>query len=252
MTIANTYRFFVDPELLSTDTVRISDNDLIHQLGRVLRLGAGDRILLLDGRGIACTVEIEQIGRQDMQGRVLERRQAGGEPPFPIALYLALLRPERFEWAIQKAVELGATAIVPVQCERSLNADRADAKKLQRWRRIMREAAEQSCRGRLPELHAPIDFASACEHAQQAALPLLLWEGQAVPLATVLRDPGRAPPETCAVISGPEGGISPPELTAAEARGIIPVSLGSRILRAETAPLAAFAALLYEFEQRRS
>jgi 16S rRNA (uracil1498-N3)-methyltransferase len=153
------------------------------------------------------------------------------------------LRGERFEWVLQKSTELGVRRIVPVQFKRSLAGDRADAKKLDRWRRIIREAAEQSCRARLPELSAPVDFLAACDEAMRASA-FLLWEGEAVALRSIL------PPQIdrIAIISGPEGGIDLDELTAAHERGIISVSLGPRILRAETAPIAALAAISCTYE----
>lgn len=240
----NTYRFFVPPESFSGDHVRVDDADLARQIARVLRLGPGDRVLLLDGLGAAYAVELTELGREALAGRVI-RREPAGEPALDLSLYLALLRPERFEWAIQKGTELGVRRFVPVQFARSLPADRTDAKKIARWRRIIREAAEQSCRGRLPELGEPIDFAAACAAAAAADLALILWEGQAPPLRELLRRPG-PPPASIAVLSGPEGGIAEQELTAASTRGIMPVSLGPQILRAETAPIAAAAAISYE------
>jgi 16S rRNA (uracil1498-N3)-methyltransferase len=243
----NTYRFFVQPSAFSGDAVLVADADLARQLGRVLRLGPGDRVLLLDGLGEACEVELRELGRDMVAGRVLRRAPAAGEPPYALTLYLALLRPERFEWALQKAVELGAARIVPVQFARSLATERADERRLERWRRIVREAAEQACRGRLPVVEPPVAFAAACAAAGQAELPLLLWEGEAPPLRELLRRAGPAP-ASVAILSGPEGGIAPEELTAAAERGIMAASLGPRTLRAETAPIAAAAALCYEFD----
>lgn len=246
MDLPNTRRFFVEPAALRADEVALADRGLAHQLARVLRLGPGERVLLLDGLGLACEVELTALGRDEVVGRVLRRLPAGGEPPVNLAVYLALMRPERFEWALQKCVELGARRIVPVQFARSLPADRADARKLERWQRIVREAAEQSCRGVLPALAAPLAFAAACEEAARADLAVLLWEGE----APHLRDPLRHGPlpASIALLSGPEGGIASEELTAAHGHGILPVSLGPRILRAETAPVAATAAIMYELE----
>lgn len=246
----NTYRFFVPPERLAEDAPRLDDPELAHQLGRVLRLGPGDRVLLLDGLGAAAELTIEEIGRGHVAGRIERRYQAGGEPPAEISLFLALLRPERFEWALQKAVELGVRRVVPVRFARSLPADRADEKKLLRWRRIAREAAEQSCRGLLPAVEPPIAFDAACAQAAAAGLSLILWEGEAPHLNSALRNSAPEPrPSAISLLSGPEGGITAEELTAARGHGIIPVSLGPRILRAETAPLAALAAIVYELEQ---
>ncbi|MBX0326501.1 16S rRNA (uracil(1498)-N(3))-methyltransferase [Oscillochloris sp. ZM17-4] len=243
----NTYRFFVPPASFSGDTVRLGDADLARQLARVLRLGPGDRVLLLDGLGDAYEVELTDLGRDLVAGRVLGRERAA-EPAIDLTLYLAMIRPERFEWALQKGTELGARRFVPVQFARSLTADRADGRKAERWRRIIREAAEQSCRGRIPELAEPLSFSAACTAAATTNLPLILWEGQAPPLRDLLRRPG-PPPDSVAILSGPEGGVAPEELTAASERGIMPASLGSQILRAETAPIAAAAALCYEFDR---
>lgn len=241
----NTYRFFVPPESFSGDTVRVADPDLARQLARVLRLGVGDRVLLLDGLGAACAVELTELGRELVAGRVVERTRAL-DPSLDLSLYVALLRAERFEWVLQKGTELGVRRFVPVQFARALPADRVDGRKAERWRRIIREAAEQSCRGRLPELAEPLSFAAACALAATADLGLILWEGQAPPLRELLRRPG-PPPRSVAILSGPEGGIAAEELTAADQRGIMPASLGSQILRAETAPIVAAAVLGYEF-----
>lgn len=244
--LANTYRFFVSPAALGDDHVRLADADLARQLGRVLRLRPGDRVLLLDGVGMQYEVALTEIGREHVAGDVIQRGPAGGEPNLALTIYLALLRAERFEWAIQKCVELGAARIVPVRFARSLPNERADERKLERWQRIAREAAEQSCRGRLPAIAAPLDFAAACAEAASADMRLILWEREAPPMPTVLRS--APPPGSIALFSGPEGGITEAELTSADAHGIMRVSLGSRILRAETAPIAAAAAIFYQYD----
>ncbi|NNJ12236.1 16S rRNA (uracil(1498)-N(3))-methyltransferase [Chloroflexales bacterium ZM16-3] len=243
----NTYRFFIPPESFRGDAVRVVDADMARQLSRVLRLGPGDRVLLLDGLGDVCEVEIAELSRDLVAGRVL-RRDLAGEPALTLTIYLAMIRPERFEWVLQKGTELGVRRFVPVQFARSQAADRADGRKAERWRKIIREAAEQSCRGRLPELGDPISFADACAAALSANIAMILWEGTAPPLRDLLRRPG-PPPDSIAILSGPEGGITDDELTAAREHGIMPVSLGSRILRAETAPIAAAAAISYELDR---
>ena len=253
MNLPNTRRFFVPPEILAADDLLIADSELAHQLGRVLRLGPGDHVLLLDGLGQVCEVELASLSREQVRGQVISRGPASGEPQLQLTLYLALLRAERFEWALQKGTELGVSRFVPVQFARSLPTDRADDKKLVRWRKIIREAAEQACRGRLPQIDPPLSFTAACTQAASADLPLILWEGEAPLLRTVLRRQPLALSAQrsalrVALLSGPEGGIATDELTAASDRGIMPVSLGPRILRAETAPLAAAAALFYELE----
>lgn len=238
------------PEALRSDEIRLADRGLAHQLARVLRLGPGDRVLLLDGLGAACEVELLALARDEVRGRVIARGPASGEPAVALAVYLPLIRPERFEWALQKCVELGASRLVPVAFARSLPADRADARRLERWRRIVREAAEQACRGRLPDVAEPAPFAAACAQAAAADLALMLWEREAPPLSAILRERAAAGPPVAslALLSGPEGGVADEELTAARARGIIPASLGPRILRAETAPVAAAAIAIAALE----
>src|SRR5262249_6601616 len=119
---------------------------------------------------------------------------AGGEPRTKLTLYVALLRPERFEWVLQKGTELGVSAFVPVICERSTiaDADELSERKVERWRRIVREAAEQSLGGKLPRLSPALFFPAACDQAARRGQALLLWEGAGVPsLRKVLRESAR-------------------------------------------------------------
>ncbi|WP_129675664.1 16S rRNA (uracil(1498)-N(3))-methyltransferase [Candidatus Chloroploca sp. Khr17] len=251
----NTFRFFVEPATVHSDLVRLEDPALAHQLSRVLRLNPGDQILLLDGLGTAYTLELTALSRKEVVGHILAHEQATGEPDLHLTIYLPLIRAERFEWALQKCVELGASRFVPVLCTRSLASERADQRKHERWQRIVREAAEQACRGVLPIIEPPQTFASACTQVHQVSLALLLAEFDGMPLLrtilrTYLTTTNSPSPTSLALFSGPEGGLTPDELTTAVDHGIMPVSLGPRILRAETAPVAATAALLYELDNR--
>ncbi len=245
---SNTYRFFVPPEALAGGRFALEDADLAHQLGVVLRLRPGDRVLLLDSQGWQYTVRLEELTRRAVAGAVEEHTPAGGEPRAALTLYPALIRAERFEWLLQKGTELGTAAFVPLVCARSAAGDSdGAARKRERWGRIVREAAEQSRRGRLPDLGAPLPFTAACAHAAGHDLALLLWEGDgAEPLRRVLRARADTPPQRIALLSGPEGGLTDEERATAQAHGIVAVTLGPRTLRAETAPLAAAAMTLYE------
>jgi 16S rRNA (uracil1498-N3)-methyltransferase len=251
--IPNTHRFFIPPHAIADERVTLHDEALAHQLGRVLRLRPEQRVLMLDGLGTAYVVRLTALERQQVSGIIEQRAPASGEPAVSITLYAGLIRAERFEWILQKGTELGVCRFVPVQCSRSQQAERLNERKLARWQRIVQEAAEQACRGRLPELAAPLAFEDACAQAASSHRALLLWEGSThadapTPLLRdVLRQPGPPPAGTSlALLSGPEGGITPQELTTATGHGMIPVSLGPRILRAETAPIAAAAAIFYE------
>jgi len=244
---SNTYRFFVAPTAIRGRDVHIDDGALLHQLGNVLRLQPADRVLLLDDTGSEYTVVIRSIGRQEVTGHVEACVPARGEPRLQLALYVALLKGDRFELVLQKGTEIGASRFVPLITARSL-ADQATgttAARRERWERIIRESAEQSGRGRLPVLEAPQPFRQACVEATGEARTMLLWEGQdAQSLADALAA-GHDDPRPLALFSGPEGGWTEDEVAAAIGYNMIPVSLGPRILRAETAPIAAAAAIFF-------
>ena len=247
-TNSNTYRFFVPPTSFRGDAVAVDDPDLARQIAVVLRLAAGDRVVLLDGLGTQYTVALTEIGKGRVRGQIEQQETAGGEPRLSLILYVGLLRAERFEWLLQKGTELGVVAFVPVLCERSVSDGAVGAAKLARWQRIIREAAEQCRRGRVPQLELPIGFDQACTHATAHGPTLLLWEGQgAQSISSALQALPAVPPTILSLISGPEGGLTEAERSQAHAHAIIPVTLGPRTLRAETAPLAAAAVALYEF-----
>jgi 16S rRNA (uracil1498-N3)-methyltransferase len=248
--IPNTRRFFVAPELLSDTTVIFSDRELVHQLQRVLRLRVGDRILLLDGAGLQAEATISELARERVCALLDERTAACGELPVTIDVYAALIRPERFEWLLQKAVELGAAAVIPLVTAHTAATDAPSAQRMQRWQRILREAAEQSCRGRLPQLRPAELFSTAAATAAATYdLAVVLDQAAARPLTRIAAMVPHA--RRIAVFSGPEGGLAPAELQQAEQHGMMPATLGQRVLRAETAPLAALALLsqLYDQEQ---
>lgn len=245
--LSNTYRFFVAPTAIHGRDVQISDPALAHQLGNVLRLQPGDRIVVLDDTGWEYTVVLDTVGRHGASGQIEERMVSPGEPTLRLTLYVALLKADRFELVLQKGTELGVDRFVPLLTTRSIadQAAAASAAKRERWERIIREAAEQSRRGRLPVLAAPQPFAQACRKATADARTLLLWEGgDATGLTTALAT-GAHETRPCAIFSGPEGGWTEDEVATALGYNMILVTLGPRILRAETAPIAAAAAIFY-------
>jgi 16S rRNA (uracil1498-N3)-methyltransferase len=267
---SNTYRFFVDSGAIHGRDVLLEDGELAHQIGTVLRLRPGEKITLLDNSGWQHVVALHTVERGRVAGTVERKELAGGEPRTKLTLYVALMRPERFEWVLQKGTELGVSSFVPLICERSTiaDADELSANKLERWNRIMREAAEQSRRGKLPRLAPALFLPAACDQAAQRGTALLLWEGGGVrSLRSVLQhNMGQADPDlqhlprslsaplplapahpfSVALFSGPEGGFSASEFETALRYDMIAVTLGPRTLRAETAPIVATAAILYE------
>ncbi len=235
------HHFFVDPSLpLEAETALTLPVALAHQVGHVLRLRPGAHIVLLDNSGWESEVELTAFDRTAIQGRVVVRRPARDNAGPAVTLYACLLKGEKFEWLLQKATELGVAAVVPVISERTV----AGGTKPDRWERIVREAAEQSRRGRLPALHVPQSWATAVAGAAGNDLALVPWE-EADPTTSPAPTLARARQAArVALLIGPEGGLTATEVEGAAAAGVLPISLGPRILRAETAALAALALLL--------
>ncbi len=240
------HRFFVAPEQIAHQVVRF-DDDQARQMRRVLRLRPGDRVLALDGLGRQYEVTLDEVTHAGAVGRAAPATEATGEPAVRLTLYQSLLRREKFEWVLQKGTEIGVAAFVPVITRRSLVRDAEDVtpEKLNRWRRIIKEAAEQSGRGKLPSLAAPIDFAAAEPQVRATGIALIAWEGEFRRLIRSVLD-GREAVRDVTLFIGPEGGYEPDEIRAAESWGAVPVSLGRRILRTETAAVVGAALVLHE------
>ncbi|MBP6015781.1 MAG: 16S rRNA (uracil(1498)-N(3))-methyltransferase [Candidatus Promineofilum sp.] len=240
------HRFFVSPEQIVHRVVRF-DDDQARQMRRVLRLRPGDRVLALDGLGRQYEVTLSEVSHAGAMGDAAPATEATGEPAVRVTLYQSLLRREKFEWVLQKGTEIGVAAFVPVITRRSLVRDVEDVtpEKLNRWRRIIKEAAEQSGRGRLPSLSVPLGFAATEPGVRAAGITLIAWEGEFRRLIRGVLG-GREAVADVTLFIGPEGGYEPDEIRAAESWGAVPVSLGRRILRTETAAVVGAALVLHE------
>jgi len=237
------HRFFISSKSIKQDRVSLTDEP-VHQIIHVLRLKPKDHIILLDNSGWEYEVEIDQMSPGLIQGRVIGKGLGATEPKVKVILYQALLKAEKFEFVLQKGVELGVSAFIPFVSERCV-VRRPGENKLARWEKIIQEAAEQSRRAVLPALHPVVAFREACDSVHGASL--LLWEEEkSLSLSRIIKEPLFRASPTFNVFVGPEGGFPPSEVAYAESCGIVPVSLGHRILRAETAGLAVVAAFLYE------
>jgi 16S rRNA (uracil1498-N3)-methyltransferase len=237
------HRFFIPKDWIQQDSVTITGGPL-HQIGYVLRLKPLDRIIVLDNSGWEFEVEIERIMKEQAKGKVINKKPGQEEPHIKITLYQALLKSDKFELVLQKGAELGVTAFVPFISERCV-ARKESASKIERWRKIIQEAAEQSERLILPVLHPLISFDEACHSVKPPAL--LFWEEEKnVSLKQTLQNPPYKNSTSLSLFVGPEGGFPEHEKELAQQYGISIASLGKRILRAETAGLAAISAILYE------
>jgi len=236
---------------------------VVHQIRNVLRLVPGDAIVVLDDSGWEYEVRLAAVEPTQVSGQVENKVLGRGEPRAKITLYQSLLKGDRFEWVLQKGTELGVVEFVPVVSDRCVvgSVDDVSKVKVERWQRIILEAAEQSRRSRLPRLQMPSLFPQACERARRSDLALLPWEEeQTRTLRSMLTDWNALPttaqgrtvtsrkPFSISLFIGPEGGFTPREADQARRYGIAPVSLGPRILRAETAALAAVTMVLYQLE----
>lgn len=232
-------RAFVDLPLAPGARIVLPDAAAAHLL-RVLRLGEGDACVLFNGDGRDYAARIVRADRRGGEADILDAREAGNESPLRIVLLQALARGEKMDWILQKATELGVHAIVPVHSDRSevkLDADRA-ARRHAHWRNVVVSACEQSGRARVPALALPAALPDAVRALADAPVRLLL-------------DPDAAPADalpatlegTVALAIGPEGGWSDRDRDTLAGAGFTGLRLGPRVLRTETAGLAAIAVL---------
>jgi 16S rRNA (uracil1498-N3)-methyltransferase len=241
----STNRFFVSTSDFEGDRVRLS-REQAHQVRQVLRLRPGDRIVVLDGQGSEYEVTLTAVSQSEAAGQITNRRNAPGEPTAQLTLFQSLLAREKFEWVLQKATEVGVMQFVPVLTERSLvRTKRIDEGKLDRWRQIVTEAAEQSHRGRIPKLDPTVTFGDAVSSLKDFDRCLIAAPSKAVTLGDALRDVGGGV-ASIALMIGPEGGFTDEEVAMACAQGAVAVGLGPRILRTETAAVVVCALVLYE------
>lgn len=250
------HRFFIAPELVKEMGVYLSlPKELAHQIRDVLRLNLGERLILLDNQGDEILATVEASSRAGVIVQLLERHTGKQPSPIRVILCQALMKSSRFEWVLEKGSELGVSAFAPVICRRSTaGLEDPGAAKLQRWQRIIQEATEQCGRTTIPELLPISSLAQALNTIPAGALAIMPWEeAQGRSLRDVLsgvrmRVAGVVIPQTVLLFIGPEGGLTADEVAQARKYGVQVVTLGARILRAETAALACVANVMYALE----
>lgn len=255
------HRFFVDRAAVGAQTVEITGKEDVGHITRVLRLRPGDRILVSDGEGWEYLCVLEELSKQAVTAKIEDKQKNATEPMHKVTLFQGIPKGSKLDVTVQKCIELGVSEIVPVFMKRSVTADRGNyAKKTDRMRAIAESAAKQCGRGVIPAVGDAMTFAQMEESLSRYPLVLFPYENEdGATLKDALKEarnngvlPAQgtpAEPVRIALVIGPEGGFADEE---AEALKQMPacrcVSLGKRILRTETAGMAALAMLLYELE----
>lgn len=236
-------RFFVKPEEMQPDFFVLTGENAAH--AKVLRLKCGEKVLVCDGEGNECVCTISDVSTGQIGLVVDSRQNATAEANVSVSVYMAFSKGDKFEHVIQKATELGAYEIVAFPSNRCVSRpdEKSLGKKLERWQKIAASAAEQSGRGRIPQVLVAGSYKEALERAAKTDLPILFYENER---ATTLRMALEEKPfSTVSLLTGPEGGLEPREVEMAKDAGLHICTLGSRILRCETAPLCALSAVMY-------
>lgn len=229
-------RIYTDSEL-TVGTACELDEKAAQHVGRVLRMQPGQQLTLFNGDGRDYDATIRDASKKHVHVEISGATATTTESPLEIVLGQTLSKGDRMDYAVQKAVEMGVTRIVPLtteRCDVKLKGDRED-KRLRHWQQVAISAAEQCGRARVPDILPVMSLSQWFEHSQTCDLRLVLHHRTEQSLDTL------AKPSSVALMIGPEGGLSPEEIEAAEQSGFLPVALGPRVLRTETAPVATIA-----------
>lgn len=236
-------RFFVSPQQMQPDFLVLTGENAVH--ANVLRLKNGEQVLVCDGDGNECVCVVSDISRDQVCLVVKSRQCSQTEACVDVRVYIAFPKGDKLEHVIQKATELGASSIIAFPSSRCVSKpdEKSLRKKLERWQKIAASAAEQSGRGRIPEVRVVSGIEAAMKDALRAEKVILFYENEkAKTLAMALKCSTFS---SISIMTGPEGGLDEKEVNRARELGMEICTLGSRILRCETAPLCALSAIMY-------
>ena len=237
-------RFFCDNVPENASTITISGDDAKHIISS-LRMAVGEKLTVCNSAGTDYNCTIEFFSDNLVYLRINEKSHTLSEPSVSVAVYFAMPKGDKTEFIIQKSVELGASKIVPFISERCVSRPdkKSSDKKLERYQKISEEAAKQCGRGIIPQVLPVMSFKEVIKDSLSSNIPIILYEAEdKFSLKQTLSDKNFS---SVSFISGPEGGFSPEEIAYAKECGVLSVSLGKRILRCETAPVAALCAVMY-------
>jgi len=241
-------RIYVSPLPEGTSDIELAD-DTVRYLRNVLRMGPGDEVLFFDGTGWEYRSVIDRFEERGGAARIVARQRIPIEIPVRITLAQGLPKGDKMEFIVQKATELGVSRIIPFRSSRTIprRTEERAAKRLERWRRIAAEAAEQCGRGDVPGISGTHSFTEALGAAGSGPVKILFWEAESErSIREILKsDAARSATEFFLVV-GPEGGLSGEEVEIARQLGFLTASLGQLVLRVETAALAILAIFQYE------
>lgn len=243
------HHFFVEPTQICGDTIAIEGSDLNH-MKNVLRIKPGESVEISDGSSNRYICEVDEYEQDSVRLHICDKIRDDVELPSRIYLFQGLPKADKMELIIQKAVELGVYEVIPVVTKRAVVKldEKKAAKKVARWNAIAEGAAKQSGRNRIPEVHDVMTFAEALKFAKSLDVRLIPYE-KAEGMGTMKSAVDQIRPgKSIGVFIGPEGGFEEAEIEQAMEQEIIPVSLGKRILRTETAGLTILSILMYHLE----
>ncbi len=245
------HRFYVVPDQMNGDTVSITGPDVNH-IKNVLRMKQGEEIIICNGQGKDCYCIINRMSDKEITAEIQSMTDTGTELKTRITLFQGLPKKDKMELIIQKAVELGVNEIVPVMTKRAvvkLEDKKKEDKKLERWQLIAEGAAKQSGRGIIPKIKSPLSYGEAVKQASSMDIGLIPYENASGIQSTreIMKSLNQY--ETIGVFIGPEGGFEEAEIELAKTNHIIPITLGRRILRTETAGLAVLSMMVLMLEE---
>ena len=242
--------FFVDASQVSEETIRIEGTDVNH-MKNVLRMRIGEEVTVSDGQGKEYLCQVRDFEEEQVQLKIVETKASDAELPSKIYLFQGLPKADKMELIIQKAVELGTYSIIPVTTRRSVVKldEKKAVSKVQRWQAISEAAAKQSKRRIIPEVQMPMSMQQAVQLAAQMEVKLIPYELSEGMQKTKELISNIRPGQNIAVFIGPEGGFEEKEIEMAQNAGIIPITMGRRILRTETAGFTILSWLMYHLEQ---
>ena len=236
-------RFFVEPEELNKKFTVLTGENAAH--AKVLRLKTGEQVLICDGQGRECLCTVSDVAPNAISLVVESSQESKSEPAVSVSVYMAFPKADKLEHVIQKATELGAFEIIAFPSARCVSKpdDKSLSKKKERWQKIAASAAEQSGRGRIPQVVVLGSYREALARGANADKAILFYENERATTLKMALEEGIY--QNISILTGPEGGLEEREVEQAKDAGFQICTLGSRILRCETAPLCALSAIMY-------